>query len=187
MGGAWLRAPLQDEEELHHFRCSHADRTGHLVLTPAHVAFLAYDQSTMFSVPIEAILRLRAARSLTWAAASDNSLILTLSNGRRVQFDGFWERDECIALLHACGRYLKHTITVEEASEEAPAPATSAPGVGGPASHAASADAAAGTSVASPTEESTRVQVGGDAAAAAAAAATRCSDGESRAPEVDVQ
>ena len=31
----------EEEEHLHTFRCSHADRTGHLVLTPGHLAFLA--------------------------------------------------------------------------------------------------------------------------------------------------
>lgn len=42
----------EEEEALHTFRCSHSYQTGHLVLTPGHLAFLAYDQSTMFSLPI---------------------------------------------------------------------------------------------------------------------------------------
>lgn len=105
-----LLALPDDEEELHHFRCSHKDRTGHLILTPSRLSFLAYDQSTMFSLPILAIHCMESARLVTWAAASDNSLILTMENGATTQFDGFWERDECMALLQACGRFLKHTI-----------------------------------------------------------------------------
>ena len=37
-----------------------------------------------------------------------------MSNGGLVQFDGFWERDECMQLLQACGRFLKHTLVIEE-------------------------------------------------------------------------
>ena len=75
-----------------------------------------YDRPT--ARPVHACVRaLAAARAMTWAAASDNSLLLTLSNGATVQFDGFWERDECMSLLQACGRYLKHPITVEEMAE----------------------------------------------------------------------
>ena len=66
---------------------------------------------------------------MTWAAASDNSLVLTMSNGKTIQFDGFWERDECMSLLQACGRYLKHQITV---LEEASAPAGAAAASSGP-------------------------------------------------------
>ena len=121
-----LLALPEDEEELHHFRCSHANRTGHLVLTPAHLAFLAYDQSTMFSLPIEAILTMRPARAMTWAAASDNSMVLQMSNKQTIQFDGFWERDECIQLLQACGRFLKHTITLPEEEVVPPAAAPAA-------------------------------------------------------------
>ena len=121
-----LLALPEDEEELHHFRCSHANRTGHLVLTPAHLAFLAYDQSTMFSLPIEAILTMRPARAMTWAAASDNSMVLQMSNQQTIQFDGFWERDECIQLLQACGRFLKHTIKLLEEEVVPPAAAPAA-------------------------------------------------------------
>jgi len=117
----------EDEEELHSFRCLHADKTGHLVLTPGYFAFLAYDQSTMFSLPIAEVCTLRAARALTWAAASDNSLVLTMTNGGAVQFDGFWERDECMELLQACGRFLKHHLVVEHASDgDATLPAAAA-------------------------------------------------------------
>ena len=45
---------------------------------------------TMFRLPIDAIERMRPARALTWAAASDSSLLLILSNGKTVQLDGFW-------------------------------------------------------------------------------------------------
>ena len=41
-----------EEDELHHYRCTHAERTGHLLVTTAHVGFLAYDQSSMFTLPI---------------------------------------------------------------------------------------------------------------------------------------
>jgi hypothetical protein len=49
-----------EEEELHSFRCAHSERPGHLLLTTAQLAFLAYDQSTMFSLPI---LEVRAAHA----------------------------------------------------------------------------------------------------------------------------
>ena len=113
-----LLALPEDEEELHHFRCSHDHRTGHLVLTPAHIGFLAYDQSTMFSLPIAAIEHMRPARLHTWTAASDNSLVLRMANGASIQFDGFWERDECMQLLQACGRFLKHHILVDDEVED---------------------------------------------------------------------
>jgi len=133
-----LLALPEDEEELHHFRCSHANKTGHLVVTPAHLGFLAYDQSTMLSVPIAAIVSLRPARAMTWASASDNSLVITTDNGKAIQLDGFWERDECMSLLEACGRWLKHPIAVEEEGESsttegaptAGAPAEATPAVG---------------------------------------------------------
>mmetsp|Transcript_47866 Transcript_47866/g.125314 ORF Transcript_47866/g.125314 Transcript_47866/m.125314 type:complete len:258 (-) Transcript_47866:344-1117(-) len=86
----------------------------------------------MFSLPIAEICTLRAARALTWAAASDNSLIITMTNGGKIQFDGFWERDECIALLQACGRFLKHPIVVEQSTgaeeEDANTPSQAPPG-----------------------------------------------------------
>jgi calcium/calmodulin-dependent protein kinase I len=118
-----LLALPEEEEELHHFRCSHQDRTGHLILTPSHLSFLAYDQSTMFSLPILAIESMQAARAMTWAAASDNSLILRMENGATTQFDGFWERDECMTLLQACGRFLNHPIDVDATDEAAASPA----------------------------------------------------------------
>ena len=102
----------EDEEALHHFRCSHNGHAGHLVLTPSHMAFLAYDHSTMLSLPVVAIERIRAARGVTGTAASDNSMVLSMSNGATAQFDGLWELDECMQLLQACGRFLKHPIAV---------------------------------------------------------------------------
>ena len=68
-----LLALPEDEEELHHFRCSHANRTGHLLLTPAHIGFLAYDQSTMFSLPIAEINSLRASPPRTPVASPCSS------------------------------------------------------------------------------------------------------------------
>ena len=87
-----LLALPEEEEELQHFRCSHQDTKGHLVVSPSNVAFLAYDQSKMFSLPIVEIASIRAARYQPAVAASDNSLLLELSNGSSHQFDGFWER-----------------------------------------------------------------------------------------------
>ena len=104
----------EEEDELQRFRTSHSGRTGHLVVTPAHLAFLAYDQSKMFSVPISEVVSLRRARLLTHSAASDNSLIAAMSNGVQLQFDGFWERDECAQLLQACARFIKHEITLHD-------------------------------------------------------------------------
>ena len=150
----------EDEEELHTFRCSHADKTGHLVITPGHLAFLAYDQSTMFSIPIAEVCTLRATRLLTWAAASDNSLVLTMTNGGTIQFDGFWERDECMELLKACGRFLKQPIAVEEAADGdagAPSAAPSEPSAWPPTAPPPTAAASSSSSAA------------GAAAAAAAA------------------
>lgn len=80
-----------DEEALHTFRVSHQSRTGHLILTPAHVCFLSYDQSAMFALPLIELEAVRHARFLHWSQASDNSLELRLSNGRSLVFDGFWE------------------------------------------------------------------------------------------------
>ena len=41
-----------------------------------------------------------------------------MANGASIQFDGFWERDECIQLLQACGRFLKHHISVDKEVED---------------------------------------------------------------------
>ena len=178
-----LLALPEDEEELHHFRCTHTDRTGHLVLTPAHVAFLAYDQSTMFSVPIEAIVGLRSARSMTWTAASDNSLVLSLSNGARVQFDGFWERDECMALLLACGRFLKHPIAIDE---EETAPAEAAPTAAAPAAAAPATEApAASPEIASKAQGSSTVTVAVDGSVVDAAAAPAAEQTEETTPNAN--
>jgi len=108
----------EDEESLHHFRCSHVDKTGHLVVTPGHLAFLAYDQSTMFSLPITEVCSVQPVRAHEEMAESDHSILLSISNGKQVQFDGFWEREGCLELLQACGRFLKHQLVVEPA--EAP-------------------------------------------------------------------
>ena len=56
----------------------------------------------------------RAARTLGWSSASDSSLRVRLSNGKTLTFDGFWEREACIELLHACARFVGHTIHVDE-------------------------------------------------------------------------
>lgn len=133
----------EEEVELHRFRTAHAERAGHLVVTPAHLAFLAYDQSSMFSVPISEIVALRPATLSTHAAASDSSLRMDLSNGRTLQFDGFWERDECSHLLQACGRSVKHEILVESAEGGAPAAKSAALGAGAAHRGAEEAEAAA--------------------------------------------
>ena len=66
-------------QELHHFRCTHAERTGHLLVTTAHVGFLAYDHSSMFTLPIAEICQVSTARLMSWSASSDNSMRLTMS------------------------------------------------------------------------------------------------------------
>ena len=38
-------------------------------------------------------------RALDGIAESNNSIRLTISNGKRVQFDGFWDREVCLELL----------------------------------------------------------------------------------------
>ena len=59
----------------------------------------------------------RAARTLGWSSASDSSLRVRLSNGKTLTFDGFWEREACIELLHACARFVGHTIHVDDDDE----------------------------------------------------------------------
>ena len=160
----------EDEEELHTFRCSHADKTGHLVITPGHLAFLAYDQSTMFSIPIAEVCTLRATRLLTWAAASDNSLVLTMTNGGTIQFDGFWERDECMELLKACGRFLKQPIAVEGAADGdavAPSAAPPEPSAREPTTEPPPTAAASSSSLSSSSSSSAAAAAAAVAAAAA--------------------
>ena len=94
-----LGLPEDEEELLHSFTCSHADRTGQFILTPGHLAFLAYDHSAMFSQPITEVTSVCASTTIVTSAANDKSLILQMSNGKEVQLDGLWERDECIQLL----------------------------------------------------------------------------------------
>ena len=36
-----------------------------------------------------------------------------MSNGKILQFDGFWERAACIELLQACARHVEHTIRAD--------------------------------------------------------------------------
>jgi serine/threonine protein kinase len=135
-----LLALPEDEEELHDFRCSYDGRTGHLVVTPVNFGFVSYDHSTMLRQPINEILSMRQARLHTWSAASDNSLLLVMSNGASIRLDGFWERDECMHLLQACARHLKHTLVVEEpepADDGEGPPVAESPGAtsaGGPSS-----------------------------------------------------
>ncbi|KAL1528005.1 hypothetical protein AB1Y20_009376 [Prymnesium parvum] len=87
-------------------------------MTRRHLAFLAYDQSTMFSLPITEVCSVQPVRAHEEMAESDHSILLSISNGKQVQFDGFWEREGCLELLQACGRFLKHQLVVEPA--EAP-------------------------------------------------------------------
>jgi len=119
-----LGLPEDDEELLHSFTCSHADRTGQFILTPGHLAFLAYDHSAMFSQPITEVMSVCASTTIVTSAANDKSLILQMSNGKEVQLDGLWERDECIQLLQACGRHLKHPLQVVGEGEVVPTPHT---------------------------------------------------------------
>ena len=96
-----LFALPEDEEELHDFRCSHANKTGHLVLTPAHLGFLAYDQSTMFSFPIGAVTQMRGAlRGFLRAMRSRHTTNLR---------------------AHACSRPLVHLSTLLRAHHLTPA------------------------------------------------------------------
>ena len=102
----WLQEMLglpEDEEELHHFRCLHLAKTGQLVVTYAHLAFLAHDHSTMFSLPIVEVTAVTRCRAVDGIAESNNSIRLSISNGKRVQFDGFWDREVCLELLQAGG------------------------------------------------------------------------------------
>ena len=150
-----------DEDELHHFRCTHAERTGHLLVTTAHVGFLAYDQSSMFTLPIIELCRVSTARLMEWSASSDNSMRLYMSNGSTVQFDGFWERDSCIELLRACARFLQHEVEVvltETSTEAAAVSATTPTPAASPtaAATATVAAAAAATAVPAPASASGR-------------------------------
>ena len=182
-----------DEDELHHFRCTHAERTGHLVITPAHLGFLAYDQSSMFALPITEIERVRTARLIVSMASSDNSLVLHMSNGSTLQFDGFWERDSCVELLRACARFLSHELDMGDggaaaaAAEGGAAAPAAAPAAAAPAAAATSAAgesaAAAPAAAAPPAEPAAAAPAdaaeGDTAPAAAAAAAPAAAEGES--------
>lgn len=106
-----------DDEELRRFRCSHCDQLGHVIVSAHHMAFLAYDQSIMLAMPISALNTITTARYLSWSAESENSLKLQFSNDKVLQFDGFWERDDFVHLLQACGRHVDHKITVISESD----------------------------------------------------------------------
>ena len=127
-----------DEEELQHFRCAHGEHTGHLVLFPSHLGFLAYNNSSMFSMPLCEVVSVQAPPAPADApppaaspspaspeAAADggatggsssgqqNSLLLEMSNGKTVRFDGFWERESALQLIQACGRYANKPIPLD--------------------------------------------------------------------------
>ena len=63
-----------------------------------------------------------------------------------MQLDGFWERDEALQLLQACGRWLKHHIEVDD---ELPSDAGDAAAAGAVAP-APGADAGRGASTVQP-------------------------------------
>ena len=42
-----------------------------------------------------------------------NSLLLEMSNGKTVRFDGFWERESALQLIQACGRYANKPIPLD--------------------------------------------------------------------------
>ena len=78
--------------------------------------------------------RLSTARLIACSASSDNSIILTMSNGSSVQFNGFWERDSCVELLRACARFLSHDVEVVLAGSHTEAAAVASLAVPAPAS-----------------------------------------------------
>ena len=121
---ALLGLPV-DEEELHHYRCSYGEQAGFLVITPNHFAFLADTHSAMFSLPVSEI---RSMSQPPCATGPRLSLHLSMSNGKRLGFDGFWERDGCLQLLSACGRFIDHEILVEAPHDVDVIPANAAAG-----------------------------------------------------------
>ena len=70
-----------DEEELHHYGCTYNELPGLFVITPTHFAFLAHDQSAMFSLPISELTAMAQPPCATGAGVS---LRLTMSNGKVV-------------------------------------------------------------------------------------------------------
>jgi len=57
---------------------------------------------------------------MEWNLKTDNSLELVMNNGKVEQFDGFWERDECLNLILAAGRFCGKQIAVDRATSEVP-------------------------------------------------------------------
>lgn len=91
-----------------------------LLITQSNVAFLSTTETEMVVLPVHAVVAVRTTRYQKWNTHSDNSLMLRMESGKTEQFDGFWERDECLNLILAAGRFCGHTIAVETDGEDAP-------------------------------------------------------------------
>ena len=84
----------ESEEELRQFRCSFDDKKGHLVITPAHFAFLAYDQSNMFSHRIRGSVR-GSARATVASVPQTEHLQLGTSGTERARPSGSLAGSRC--------------------------------------------------------------------------------------------
>jgi len=136
----------RDEEELDRFRCRHDEQPGELIVLQASLAFVSQSETAVLVIPVREVARLRTDRYLQWNPRTDHSLLVVMSNGREKRFDGFWERDECLNLILAAGRFCDHNIAVE-----APAAPANPPGPGGPSGAAGTlAGYAAATAAAAP-------------------------------------
>lgn len=96
------------------------------MITQSNIAFVARTASKVLVLPVSAIARLRTKRYMEWNLKTDNSLEVVMENGSAEQFDGFWERDECLNLILAAGRFCGTQIVVDRAASDAPPPAPTA-------------------------------------------------------------
>lgn len=105
---------------------------GELVITQGHVAFVPNGGAPSLVLDVQSIVAVRTKRYMAWNTKTDNSLELTRADGSAEQLDGFWERDECLNLILAAGRFCGHSIAVGADADGQP------PVAGGPARAAAS-------------------------------------------------
>lgn len=91
---------LPDREAVRQlWRCSYEQRLGQLVLSSEHVGFVAYDSTSLWLRPLSELVHLNTARYVASNAATDNSIILSFRDGQTAQLDGFWAREDCLAVF----------------------------------------------------------------------------------------
>jgi hypothetical protein len=105
--------PVRSLQELDRFRCTHNEVHGSLVITQSNLGFIARSANRVSVLPVAEIASVRTKRYMAWNTKTDNSLEIHMTNGKAEQFDGFWERDECLNLILAAGRFCGKQISVE--------------------------------------------------------------------------